>query len=131
MHGRTVWSPFDPHPYELLSQNWEGAMGSGISGVGRHPDNQIATKLKWLKCLKKNLRIDPRLPIWYATFPHYSSLSVFRRNSVLQNVRPQALVGLVFDSTAGSESWSAARCSQFTSILLPTVHAIPAACSRP
>ena len=38
-------SPSPSHCY-FVSQNWEGAEGSGFKGKGKHPDNSMNTKMR-------------------------------------------------------------------------------------
>ena len=56
--------PSPSHTY-FISQNWEGALGSGPGGAGRHPDNAINSKLRWLKNMKRHLHIPNGMVRYY------------------------------------------------------------------
>ena len=56
-------APSPSHTY-FISQNWEGMLGSGPGGTGKHPDNSLNTKLLWLKNIKKHLHIPQDVSIW-------------------------------------------------------------------
>jgi len=56
-------APSPSHTY-FISQNWEGALGSGPGGQGKHPDNSLNTKLLWLKNIKKHLHIPQDVNVW-------------------------------------------------------------------
>ena len=55
--------PSSSHTF-FVSQNWEGALGTGPNGAGQHPDNAMNTKLRWLKNLKIHMRIPDGMEIW-------------------------------------------------------------------
>ena len=48
----------------LRLQNWEGVLGSGPGGTGKHPDNALNTKLFWLQNIKKHLHIPTTTKVW-------------------------------------------------------------------
>ena len=56
-------TPSPSHTY-FISQNWEGALGTGPNGLGKHPDNALNTKLLFLKNLKKHLNVPTEIEIW-------------------------------------------------------------------
>ena len=55
--------PSSSHTF-FVSQNWEGALGTGPNGAGQHPDNAMNTKLRWLKNLKQHMRIPDSMEVW-------------------------------------------------------------------
>jgi len=56
-------APSSSHTY-FISQNWEGALGSGPGEIGKHPDNSLNTKLFWLSNIKKHLHIPKETNVW-------------------------------------------------------------------
>ena len=55
--------PAPSHSF-FVSQNWEGSVGTGPFNQGKHPDNDLNTKLLWIQNIKKHLHIAADQEIW-------------------------------------------------------------------
>ena len=66
-------------------QNWEGVLGSGPGGTGKHPDNPLNTKLFWIQNVKKHLHIptSTKVWIWFDVCSVPQSDRIAQRNAVL------------------------------------------------